>query len=223
MNKIKICCVVNGTNLKEFISNLESVQKIADLIELRVDYIENLRTSDIREIKSKIIKPAIFTCRKKTEGGKYSGNEEARTELVMTAIQSQFDYVDIEYSTLKQHTFPKNEVTKIITSYHDFDKTPPYWQLTKLVFDMNTVGADIIKIATYINSDYDQQVLFRLLLSKKPDDNQIIIGMGEKGKKTRILGPLLGSYLTYASTHLTSTAPGQIDLETLQKIYQILQ
>lgn len=222
MNPIRICTVVTGKTIDEFVKNLDTIQKISELIELRVDYIQNLNVADIQQIKSKTVKPAIFTCRKKEEGGQFNGPEQKRLEIIHKGIEMGYDYIDIEYSTMKTETFDRNENTKIICSYHNFSETPPYWQLTKLVFDMKKCGADILKIATTIKKDYDVQVLFRVLLSKKPDDNQIILGMGEKGKITRVLGPILGSYLTFASTQYSQSAPGQIDIDQLQTIYKTL-
>lgn len=123
---------------------------------------------------------------------------------------------------MQKEKFNKPASTKLIASFHNFNETPQYWKLTKLIFDMSRIEADIIKIATNVTKEYDVQVLFRALLSKKPEDNQIIIGMGEKGKITRILGPLLGSYLTYASTDVSESAPGQVKIDALHSIYKTL-
>lgn len=223
MYPIRICTVVTGKTIDEFVKNLDDIQKISDLVELRVDYIEELKLNDIQAIKTKIIKPSIFTCRKKDEGGMFNQSEEKRIEILNKAFDLAFDYIDVEYLTLQKQSFDKHEHTKLIVSNHNFDETPPYWQLTKLIFDMSHCKADIIKIATTVKKDYDVQVLFRALLSKKPNDNQIILGMGEKGKITRVLGPLLGSYLTYASTAQTQSAPGQINIDELQSIYHSFQ
>lgn len=222
MNPIKICTVVTGNTLDEFVKNLEEIQKISELIELRVDYIQDLKIEDIYSIKKVVTKPAIITCRKLKEGGKFNQSEEKRIEIIRTALDLNFEYVDIEFSTLQNSKFEKKNGTNLIASYHDFEKTPPYWQLTKLIFDMRSCGADIIKVATTVITEYDVQVLFRVLLSKKPDDKQIILGMEERGKITRVLGPLLGSYLTYAAVDNMTTAPGQISLSELKIFYKNL-
>ena len=46
--------------------------------------------------------------------------------------------------------------------------------------------------------------------------------MGAVGRMTRILGPLLGSYLTYAATPWGESASGQIQIEELKKVYNTL-
>ena len=48
------------------------------------------------------------------------------------------------------------------------------------------------------------------------------IGMGEKGKLTRILGTYFGSILTFASMEGKSSAPGQIDVKKLKEIYNLI-
>ena len=222
MKQIKICTVVTGSTLPEFLENLKLCQEKSEIIELRVDHISNLEKSFVDEIRKKTIKPAIFTCRKKDEGGKFDGSEEIRLDIIKHAIDLEFDYVDIEFSTLINNPIDKKN-SQLIVSFHDFEKTPKYWELTKLVFNMKQTGADIVKIATMVNIDYDLQVLYRVLLSKKTEEKQIIIGMGELGRETRIIAPILGSYLTYAAINSNNTAPGQTNAERLVSIYKSLK
>jgi 3-dehydroquinate dehydratase-1 len=47
----------------------------------------------------------------------------------------------------------------------------------------------------------------------------IVLGMGDKGKITRVLQPYLGGYLTFASLDGSNSAPGQIDYNDLEKLY----
>jgi 3-dehydroquinate dehydratase type I len=64
--------------------------------------------------------------------------------------------------------------------------------------------------------------LLKLLLEKTSDEEMIILGMGDNGQITRILSLLLGGYLTFASTKYGGSAPGQIDIEQLKNIYNLL-
>ena len=43
MKKIKICTPVIGKTLGEFLENLDRVQEISEMVELRVDGIKNLK------------------------------------------------------------------------------------------------------------------------------------------------------------------------------------
>lgn len=210
MKKIKICSVVVGTNIKEFLKNLDRVQETSEMIELRVDKIIDFKEKDLILIRNKTKKEAILTCRTK--------------KIFLEVLDLGFEYVDIDLDVIEEEqiSFSKKLKTKIILSFHDFDKTPPEWFLRKLIWRMENYNPDIIKIASFVKEDYDNLKLFRLMLNKKSEEKRIIIGMGEKGKITRILGPTLGNYLTYASTDYGQSALGQINIEKLKQIYQLI-
>ena len=216
---IKICTPVIGKTLEEFLFNLEKTQNISDLVELRVDYISNLSLKDIEIIKSNTNKASIFTCRSRTEGGYFNGFEDNRIHILQSAI-GVFDYVDIELATIEHHQFNRNDKTKLIISYHDFKETPSYWDMQSIILKMNSFKPDILKIATHVAHDYEVGKIYRLLTNKPKNENRIVIGMGETGKMTRILGPLLGSYLTYAATSWGESAPGQLMFSKMKQIYE---
>ena len=224
MKKIKICTPVIGKTLKEFLKNLDQVQEISEMVELRVDKIKNLGEQDLQLIRKKTIKEAIFISRKK--------------EIISKALGLGFDYVDVELETIeKEPAFAKAShlalrasrdksagkgKTKIILSFHDFEKTPDIKKLTLIINRMRECNVEVLKIATIVNNNRDIKNLLQILLNKKKDEKMIVVGMGKKGRITRVLGPLLGSFLTFASTQYGETAPGQIDIMRLKKIYKIL-
>lgn len=218
---IRICVPVIGSTKQEFLLNLQKIQEVSDFVELRVDSMGHVTEEDIFEIQSQVQKKAIFTCRKAEEDGSYKGTEEMRLRLLQKAI-GVFDYVDIELSTMQEHLFVRNDRTKIIVSYHNFIETPRYWDMQKVIYDMNQYKPDILKIATMVNKEYEVTKLYRLLTNKLHTEERIVIGMGKLGRMTRILGPLLGSYLTFASSEYGESAPGQIDIEELKNIYNSL-
>jgi len=218
---IRICTPVIGKSLNEFLDNLKKTQNISEFVELRADYIENISVNDIEVILNKTKAQSIFTCRKKTEGGKFQGDERNRIKILQRAIDLGFDHVDIELSTMKDFQLKRNKI-KFIISYHNFAETPSYWDMQSIIYQMNEFRPDVLKIATMLNEEYESTKIYRLLTNKPHSEERIVIGMGEKGRMTRILGPLLGSYLTYASTEFGKSAPGQIDISELKKIYKVL-
>jgi len=221
MQNIKICIPVIGRNLEEFLENLNKIQKICDCVELRVDYIKNLKIKDIEVIKNEVKKEAIFTCRKKDEGGKFAGSEKERLEILEKALELDFDYVDIELSSINQiNLSAKNKEAKIICSYHNFKKTPDYKELEIIANQMREYKASVLKIATMSHNEEDNRKLFKLLLNKCKEEKMIVLGMEEVGKITRILLPLLGGYLTYANIDSSEIASGQINIEELENIYK---
>jgi len=208
MKKIKICTPVIGKNLKEFLENLEKIQQVSNFIELRVDKIKNLTEKDLRLIRKKTKKEAILTCREK--------------EILFKACRLGFQFIDIDLETLEKEkiNLPKNLKTKFIVSFHDFKKTPSAEFLRKLVLRMDKHKPNIIKIATMVRKEIDNIKLFKLILDKKLKKDRIIIGMGRKGKMTRLLGPILGTYLTYAMVDEMKSAAGQLQVGKLKKFYE---
>ena len=208
MKKIKICTVVTGSNLKEFLKNLEKIQEISEMVELRVDHIKNLSENDLKLIRKKTIKEAIFTSRRK--------------EIILKALDLGFDYIDVEFSLIEELKLSKFKKTKRIISFHDYKKTPNIQELTLTINRMRKCNVEVLKIATMVNDNQDIKNLFQILLNKKKNEKIIMVGMGGKGQITRILGPLLGSFLTFASTTHGETAPGQINIKKMKNFYKLL-
>lgn len=222
MKHVKICTVITGSTLDEFLTHIEKTQEISSCLELRVDSIPDFKKEDITPIKEKTKKETIFTCRSHEEGGTFKGSENERIQILQTALDAGFEHVDIELATLENHQFKKNNNTKLIVSYHNFTETPKYWKLHPIMNKMYKHEPDVVKIATKVKTENDIHTLFRLIVDKDNDDQWIIVGMGEEGKITRVLSPILGSYLTYAATPYSQSAEGQIQIEELKKIYDDL-
>lgn len=207
MKKIKICAPVIGRTLNEFLKNLDQVQEVSEMVELRVDGL-NLTQKDLVLIRKKIKKEAILTSRNK--------------EIILNSLNLGFDFIDIDLSMINDLKLSKKDKSRIIVSFHDHEKTPGIDHLELLIDQMKKFGTGVIKIATVVNDDWDVKNLFKILLNKKDNEKMIIVGMGEKGRITRIMGPFLGSYLTFASTKFGTTAPGQIDIKKMKSIYKII-
>ena len=82
-------------------------------------------------------------------------------------------------------------------------------------------GADIAKIVCKVNSSKDNARLLGLLDSEK---KLAVIGMGEKGKITRCLSPLLRGVFTFASISKgKETAQGQIAFSEMNEIQKVFK
>lgn len=82
------------------------------------------------------------------------------------------------------------------------------------------MGADLVKIATMANCKEDSSRMLSLYSKHK---DIIAFCMGEAGMITRITAPFLGAEFTFASLDDASvTAPGQLSLDKMEKIYDIL-
>ena len=161
----------------------------------------------------------IATCR--------PGNlsERERTVLLSAAIRSGATYVDIEYEAEPSYRQLLVDLAaqyrcKVIISYHNFDATPDMDTLNRIIRHSTIMGADCVKIAVTANSSVD---CARVMSLYSEHDHIVAFAMGETGKITRIAAPFLGAGFTFASadeTHLT--APGQLTVSQMEKIYHIL-
>src|SRR3989339_1269303 len=211
-----ICIPIIANNLEDALHDMTEASKVADIVELRIDYIKNV---DLKRLLEKRTKPLIVTNRPVREGGKFDGSEEDGIALLKLAIRLQADYVDIEHDSIQhlcrdtEHRVP----TKIIVSYHNFRETPD--DLTDIYKRLSQSGADIVKIVTHANNITDNVRIYQLL--QQSQTTTISFCMGEMGIISRILYKRFGSYLTFASLQAgKESAPGQISIHELLNTYQ---
>ena len=211
-----ICIPIIANNLDDALHDMAEASMVADIVELRIDYIRDV---DLKRLLEKRTKPVIVTNRPVREGGKFDGSEEERVALLKLAVQLQADYVDIEHDSIQhisrgmEHHAP----TKLIVSYHNFSKTPD--NLTDIYKKLSQSGADILKIITHANNITDNVRIYRLLQQSQMP--VISFCMGELGIISRILYKRFGSYLTFASLRTgKESAPGQISIHELLNTYQ---
>ncbi|MFH0874316.1 MAG: shikimate dehydrogenase [archaeon] len=210
-----ICIPIISKNMDSALADIKKANNIADIIELRIDYISNF---DLKQLIEAAKKPVIVTNRRKSDNGKFEGSEEKRLSALKYAIDLGADYIDIEIDANYNEIVKNKKNTKIIVSYHNFNEIPK--NINEIYNKLNSTNADIIKIATTAHKLSDNLKIIELIKnSKKP-----IIGlcMGPLGEISRILAPLYGSFLTFASLEKDKeSAPGQIPEEILKNVYRI--
>ena len=109
---------------------------------------------------------------------------------------------------------PDIESSRLILSYHNFEETPP--DLEEILHMMHrSRPAKFYKIATRARSTLDA---LRMLEFVRRHPQVIGLCMGELGSPTRILAPIFGSPIMYASIS-EENALGQIPLDTLLQTY----
>jgi len=181
-----------------------------------------------REVFREAKRPIIAVCRTKIEHGTFEGSEHERVQRLEQAIEAGAKFVDIGIHTnpslIKklQKICCKKRATLII-SKHFWNSTPSLRDLMKTYQRAKKLGAHkerqpIVKIATHIKYWSDNIILFEFTRRMKATGkNVIVVGMGERGKISRIGCPLLGSYLTYAALDRRSrTAEGQMTFREMR-------
>jgi 3-dehydroquinate dehydratase type I len=163
--------------------------------------------------------------------GKTPEMEKRRIELLKEAVALGCDYVDCELdtpeplrnellSTIRAH----NDRTKLIVSHHDFRATPSLRVLKKLLRDCINAQADVAKIVTYARQIEDNLRILNLIGYARQEGRAIVaFCMGERGRSSRIMGPFIGSLITFASLRRGfESAPGQLTVREVKEIFRYL-
>ena len=245
--KYKICVAIPirsaDLNLNKQIIE-SALEKSPDLIEFRFDYIneaEFITHSLLKELMSTIPPkiPIIFTFRRKQEGGQYNLSKNERLKVLRHLIEVKPDYLDIEINSeskvLKSliDLAYENKV-KLIFSYHDFEKSITYEETAEILkrFDkklkhelsinVDKINGSIFKII-FTAQDFDDNVQILNTCKKlyQQDKKFVCFAMGELGILSRVLCVKFGSLWTYGSLE-EKTAPGQIKIEKIREIHQLL-
>ncbi len=209
--------------LKETYQEIKEEMINEEFVELRLDR-ASLSDFEIENLFSKSNKiKTIATCRSEI----YSDIE--RKEILIKAIKSGADYIDIEIEADNFYqkeliTFAKNNNCKVIISYHNYLGTPEQYILDKCIDDCEALNADIAKIACHINSSVDLNNLHTLYSKQSECLSILAIGMGDLGKVTRITANYLGAKITFvAKNEVSRTAPGQLTKVKLTRILKEIE
>ncbi|MGA1874337.1 MAG: shikimate dehydrogenase [bacterium] len=218
-----ICIPITSCTTEAALEGIRQAEETADILELRIDYLVDPDLSRI--LKTRRL-PVIVTNRRAGEGGKYEGSEVERLSILEEAVSLGAEHIDLEWSCGAETIYRFKELirgtkTRLICSWHDFRGTPQ--DLTELYLSMRSMGVDIVKIVTMANAIHDNVKIFDLVYRAWEDKQDIIaLCMGAYGEISRILTPLLGSYLTFGSLQEgKESAPGQIEARILRDIYRI--
>jgi len=223
--KPRICAALTARTLNGAIRMAEAAENSgAGILELRLDYLNSYE--HLRDLVKSTRLPMILTLRKRGEGGKFRGSEEKRISILLKASGEGFIYVDVELSTSGLakvlRKLDKIGVKKIV-SYHNLKSTPHQMELLQIARNEMKVGADICKIVTKANTVNDNFTCLNIVSKMQKRTKIICFATGKLGVPSRVLSPLFGAYLTFASvTRGKESAPGQLTVKEMREIYQIL-
>lgn len=237
MNDGKICVPVCAANMEGFAGEMDRAAEVADVIELRLDYLNEIVPEilwrKLKEIRKTFSGKILVTYRPKDQGGARAISNEQRaafwSENSDLYIYEHADWADLEHDfDLKVGAaFLRALYKRLIWSFHDFDGVPENLAeiYAKLRDEANFRSApprenDLLKIAVRTNDVSDSLRLWKLF-KDAPEGTLIPIAMGEAGKWTRILGPAFGAPLTYASLDKGGNAPGQIPAREMAEVYRV--
>lgn len=208
-----ICVSLAGITFEECVKLMAKTE----FAEIRIDQL-NLSDDQFSSLFA-MKKNTIATCRP----GK---DADQRLALLKLAIESGAGYVDVEYES--DETFRKELLeyahahhTLVIISYHNFEATPSAEELNHIVDQSFKWGADRVKITTTATSQADCS---RVMALYDKYTKLIAFCMGKTGAITRVAAPLLGADFTYAAISKSlATAPGQLTVDELKEVYDVIK
>jgi 3-dehydroquinate dehydratase type I len=223
-----ICASLVAGTMNAALEKMAARSRHADLLELRIDLIADLDLPALMKAKRS---PVLITNRRREERGGFRGSEEARISLLCEAIRLKAEYVDMEAATddgLARQVLGaaagQGGHTKVIVSYHNFNATPAAGALRRIWDGCREKGGDIVKIVTHARRSEDNlRILSLIPYSRKRGQDIIAFSMGEPGRISRIMAPLLGAYLAFAALDKgEEAAPGQLTVGEMKQIFSIL-
>lgn len=232
----KICIPIISDNHQSIITELVRLKDLEiDLIELRIDYFKEISNRQklvelFKMIASIEMRQAlILTYRSVKEGGFGKLSHEEYINLYALALESNaFDIYDVELSSGTNAIITLNNMIheanrKVIMSSHDFTRTPSLDTMLEKIKQMDSLEADIIKLAVMPEDYKDVLLVLEMTLNANRiyDKPVVTMSMSKLGIATRFLGEQFGSAITFGKDHEAS-ASGQIDIRSLNTLLRIV-
>lgn len=226
-----ICVSVYGRTVSGLSRNLERALSFhPGYVELRLDYLHSLPENLSQLSKVGRFENEIFTFRARSEGGASRVSDWTRSRVLLEIISRiSPPFVDVEIETLD--SFPeiskKLEASrlKLIASSHDFKRFGSLSDHERLVLrTVERYSPKIVKIvrkATDFPDNLKILALYRISRKIRPT-KLVAFCSGPLGLFSRIACVDLGSPFTFASLSNKSTAPGQLDVESMKAILESL-
>ncbi len=195
-------------------------QQLSDIrnAELRLDMLE-LSQSHIRELWPGCQQWMVTIRKDFLQNPKWK-------EILETCISLKPDYVDIDSQLpesdfqMLMETISKTD-SRLVLSYHNYDLTPSFEELREMTLSLIKRGAQVVKLACMVNDYNDNVTLLRLY---GDFDNLIAIGMGEKGKVSRLNALYFGEQISYAASSIEdAAAPGQMTYQEMRNLEKALK
>lgn len=228
MNRPLICMTLAGKTLEEDYALVKKYENQIDLVELRVDFLNEDEQLYVKRFPALIYHPCILTIRRKIDGGLFNGGEFSRTNLFGRALafanpnkSKNFAYVDFEedFQIPSIQDVAMAFGVRIIRSFHNMNEN--VINIKEKCDSMRKTGYEIPKIDFFPNNLSDVATIFAECKSL-PKYNHIVTALGVQGLPSRILAELTGSYLTYISPEETLKQTkdlGYIDPKAMIDLY----
>ena len=233
----KVCVPIVEDNDEAILDKLKEFDQLdVDIIELRIDFYKNILQFDalknlfLNIAALQIKKPIILTIRTAAEGGEIEIDPKDYFHVYELGIESKaFDIYDVELAlgtnmAIELRTLIHDAGKYMLMSSHNFDRTPEVDSLMQKFRSMDSLEADIMKVAVMPEDYQDLLNLLSFTVQAKHEYAQkpiVTMSMSSIGLTSRLVGEQFGSAITFASVGKAS-APGQINYQELNQILQLI-
>ncbi len=247
----KICVPIVGRTEEEILAHSAAIAEeadrlaalglraspVVDVVEFRADYYDNIcNQTMLTELLTQLREQhrdriLLFTFRSEEEGGELR-HDRAGSMLddicSWAMVSGKIDLLDVEflsgnYRVVRTATKAKDLGIGVVLSYHNFEETPHNNTMENILWDMEQLGGDILKIAVTPKTRFDvERVLEMIEQAKQGKLRQpvskpvVLISMTKLGERSRTEGAKRGSAFTFGMVG-SESAPGQLALEQLVK------
>ncbi len=206
-----LCIPIRAPDNESALKDIARANETADVIELRLDYIEH---PDVPRLIGACAKPVVATCRHALAGGRFRGSEADHAAILNRAVEAGAHYIDVGVEFAGR--IADRGRSLLIVSYHNPEHTPD--DLHQIYSRIIRARPDIVKIATYTRNIVDNVKIFDLL--RAATQPTIAFCTGAAGVISRVLAGKFGGYMTYAALSPDkTTAEGQLTEWEMREIY----
>jgi 3-dehydroquinate dehydratase / shikimate dehydrogenase len=223
----KLCVAIQGTTPGEMFARAEAALKDCRFFEFRLDLLAK-PAGAIAYLKQFLAEhrdvTAIATCRRKANGGNFSGALAAELAILTDAVTAGCQIVDLEIESAEeakpaQLAKLRAAGAALLISFHDFTRTR---SLEHAAERIEAFRPEYVKVVSTARSLADNLAVLRLIEDRSLSTQVVGIAMGEEGLLSRVLGPRAGAAFTFAAlSEGSETAPGQVSARTLLDLYRM--
>jgi 3-dehydroquinate dehydratase / shikimate dehydrogenase len=221
LGRDKLCAVVAAPDARSMRRQLAEALQETRTVELRLDWLSDdgeiidfLAQLSARRPKATL----IATCRRREAGGRYRGTIAKQLIHLAEAIRAGCAWYDLEIETVRLCPPDLLDVLlgdgKQLLSAHFFRGMPE--GLARIVAELTRLRPDAIKVAVQCDSLADSR---KMLEFARKQRNVVAVPMGDIALPARLLALRGKRAFAYAPVE-NATAPGQISLEEMKRLYR---
>lgn len=213
-----LCLTLSGRTIEDNLKQLDDAVAFVSIARLCCDCLDRDQLGRVGDMVAGTKYPLILSCRRLSDGGRWTGTERERADLLCSLVVQGFKYIEID-SSLKRPRLEelcKVHNVRIIRTFRDGEGVPPdlFIKTARLA-----ARGDIPQLIVNPRGIGDLCTVFRIRQELASVPEKIIVTEGPFGIPGRILYRLTGSMIGYCS-YDPSIPDGVLDPQILSRLYR---